>query len=335
MNKRGIALVITFVVIMVLTILGSALVTRSISESRVSQKYLQISQAFWLAEAGVNQALNDLRSNFSTTTIGPTALGAGGYQVAITANGSQRTVSSTGYVPFTGANLASRTISAVMTKVEPANFYDNAIYSASNINLNGNAYTINGDVRYATTIDSTTNISGTATQDASIAPLARLDFAQLLTIATDQNNVYEMVGSKLKNTVTESTAFPSSFWHEAGVPNVVYIKADLTLNGNFGTVSGFVVVAGDVINSPDVAQDATINGNGQIDGCIYTRGEFRINGGGGRLTVTGGVWSGEQARLNGNATVSYNATYMNAIRNMGINTSVQMLSWTDSQNPYL
>jgi Tfp pilus assembly protein PilX len=73
MNKRGIALVITFVVIMVLTILGSALVTRSISESRVSQKYLQISQAFWLAEAGVNQALNDLRSNFSTTTIGPTA----------------------------------------------------------------------------------------------------------------------------------------------------------------------------------------------------------------------------------------------------------------------
>jgi hypothetical protein len=45
--------------------------------------------------------------------------------------------------------------------------------------------------------------------------------------------------------------------------------------------------------------------------------------------VDGGVWAGTQARLNGNATVTYNSTYMNAIQAMNINASVQLVLWRE------
>lgn len=94
------------------------------------------------------------------------------------------------------------------------------------------------------------------------------------------------------------------------------------------------MVVGDVITNPSGTYDATINGNGQIDGAIYTRGEFKVNGGGGGLNVNGGVWASEEAELNGNAQVAYNQTYMSAIGSFNITTQVQVTSWKDMQNPY-
>jgi hypothetical protein len=138
-------------------------------------------------------------------------------------------------------------------------------------------------------------------------------------------------------------SFPDSFWYSeptdpndptTGTPNVVYVESDLELNGNVGTIGGFFVVAGDVITNPDDTSDATINGNGEIDGVVYTLGEFRINGGGGGLNVNGGVWAGEEARLNGNAHIAYTEDYMAALEALDINVEVQITSWRDTQNPY-
>lgn len=119
-------------------------------------------------------------------------------------------------------------------------------------------------------------------------------------------------------------------------PNVVYITGDLQLKGSIGTIGGFFVVVGDVINDPDETEDATINGNGTIEGAIYTRGEFRINGGGGAdLNVNGGIWAGDQVRLNGNAKVAYNAEYMEAIKTLVGEGTPQICSWEDKKLPYL
>lgn len=353
MNKKGIVLILSFIVTVVICILGVAIITRSISESRIAQRYAESSEAFWLAEAGINRALDSLRSNYNLPAIAPISLGSqGGYQVTITANGAERIVNSTGYIPFVGPVRTTRVVQAVMSKNIPPNFYDNAIYSAGDVTLNGNVYAVNGDIRYAGNINDTDNITGATTQDPSITPLARLDFQQLETISTGQQNLYEEQGPNLVNVATGLTSFPNSFWFtraddavdndsdgtvdevDEWIPNIIYINGDLQINGNIGTIGGFFVVAGDVINTPDAAQDATINGNGQIDGVIYTRGEFRINGGGGDLNINGGVWAGEQARLNGNATVNYNPTYMAAIQALNINASVQIISWRDTQNPY-
>jgi hypothetical protein len=97
-----------------------------------------------------------------------------------------------------------------------------------------------------------------------------------------------------------------------------------------GTLGGFFVVVGDVITNPSGTYDATINGNGTIDGCIYTLGVFSVNGGGNRLNVNGGVWSGIEAELNGNATVTYNSDYMAAIKAHTL-PQVQIISWREKK----
>lgn len=346
MNKKGSVLILAVFVAVVFGIMAIGILLRSVSESRLAERNEESIQAFWLAEAGVNRAIFELRDNYtqSGTNLWNTAIGRGGYSCDVTTEGLNKRIIAHGFIPSTGTARAERFLEVVVTKNIPPNFYDNAIYSAGDVNLNGEAYSITGPVRYADEIDNTTNINGEIIQDASINPLAKLSFEQLYTVSETQANVYTYNASgKLVNQTTGSQDFPASFWYTpptdpadptTGTPNVIYVLGNLELRGNIGTIGGFYVVVGDVITNPDVTYDATINGNGIVEGAIYTRGEFRVNGGAGNLNVNGGVWAGEEARLNGNANVTYNADYMGAIRNLGIDADVQIFSWKEQQNPF-
>lgn len=59
-NNKGIALVISFSVIVVLLILGSVLILRSVTEKRSADEERRLIQAFYIAEGGGNDALNRL-----------------------------------------------------------------------------------------------------------------------------------------------------------------------------------------------------------------------------------------------------------------------------------
>lgn len=311
MNRRGAALIISFMVIVVLTILSSAVIARSVSERFIAQRYAESMQAFWLAEAGVSQALNGLRSTFNVSvSLNPKwsgTLSTGQYEVFVVANiDSENTkIASHGYVPTKTGARAERVLEAIMNKFikVPPNFYNNVIYSAGGIVKSGNP-TVTG-IEY------------------NASPLPLLDFEQLRTISQSQNNYHD--ADHLDG------PFPSSFWYDQtkGIPNVVFLEGSLNLSGKKDQVGGFFVVGGDVI------YDATIGGNAAIDGAVYTRGGFTINGGGSvPFNVNGGIWSGGQATLNGSSvTVAYNETYMSAIKELGINTDVQMTDWRDRQNP--
>lgn len=345
MNRRGSVLLIIFMVIVVLTGLGGAMFLRAISENSLTRKYAESTQAFWLAEAGVSRALKELGDDFSAsgTNAWSDTLGVGRYSIDVEQVDSQtRKVTSRGYVPADSPRV-ERIIEVMVDSGIPPDFYDEAIYSAGEIDLNGNSYNVTGNVRYADEIEySQNNISGTITQDATISPLAVFDFQQLYDISQSQGNVYDE--DRLQDVQRGGDSLPGDFWYSeptdpadptTGVPNVVYVECDLSLNGNIGTIGGFFVVLGDVLTDPDAAEDATVNGNGQIDGAIYARGEFSVNGGGGNLNVNGGVWAGEEAELNGNANITYNQDYMDAIEALNINPGVQISSWKDTQNPYI
>ncbi|TAN61785.1 hypothetical protein EPN16_02855 [bacterium] len=338
-NKRGSVLVVSFMVILVLAVLGGIMLSRSISERALTQRYAESTQAFWLAEAGVNRALKELGANFNAmgNNVWSETLAPGSYSIDIEqVDSTKRKVTSHGFVPAVSPRV-ERVLEATITKKIPPDFYENAIYSGGSVDFNGNSYTVTGKVRYADEIEySSNNVNGTITEDPDIKPLAMLDFQQLYNLSLAQQNVYVVDHNKLVNQATGSDDFPGSFWYDAqsGIPNIVYIDGDLALNGNIGTIGGFFVVVGDVLTNPDDIQNANINGNGVVQGVIYTRGEFKINGGAGRLNVDGGVWAGEQAVLNGNADVTYNQVYMDAIRDLNINAQAQVTAWKDTQNPY-
>jgi len=341
MNKKGSVFILSIFVVVILMILGAALLSRSISERNLAKRYLELTHAFWAAEGGVSRALNELKADYSQCGVnlwtGTLSSVDAGYSVDVSCSGQNRNITSTGFVPATGTVRAQRIAESVIRKEIPANFYDNAMYSAGDVDFNGTSYSVEGNIRYADDIDNTGNVTGEITNDPTISPLALLDFPQLLTISQGQGNVYDQAR------LQANESFPSSFWYSpptdpsdptTGVPNVVYVTEDLKLNGNIGTVGGFFVVVGDVITSPDDVQDATINGTGQVEGAIYTRGEFRINGGGGNLNVNGAVWAGEEARLNGNAHITYNSDYLSALAVLGMDAGAQVISWREQVNPY-
>lgn len=311
MNKRGVVLIICYMVIVVLSILGAAFLKRSVSERSVTSKYFDSTQAFWLAEAGISRAMKDFKTDGSFQVVTPTELGPGGYRVELV---TFHKIRSHGFIPFDAPYRAERIIELNLP------FYGAAIYTAGNIDIKGSAYTISGDVVYAGTgpapsPDSPPNIEGTVTQDPSINPLDLLSFDQLKIISQNQGN-------------DNKPYLPTSYWYNEalGIPNVVFLDGDLKLKGG-DNVYGFFVVGGEAIC------DVTIVGNVSVNGCIYTRGDFTVKGGGGALNISGGVWSGEDTNVDGSVDIQYNAAYVAGLQKLGINPKYKII-WRDTQIPY-
>lgn len=320
-----------------LMVFGALLATRSQVDQRVAHRQRDQSHAFQSAEAGVDRALIALRANYGTSQIATTSLGAAqSYAVTITQDGDVRTIRSTGTSTEEGA--ATKQIEVKVQRSIPANFYDNAIYGSSTITINGNTYSVVGDVVTGDDdlVNNISHITGQVFYDPSAHPLPKLSFSQLHDIALSQGNVFD--SGRLNGIKHGSDHFPTAFCYSPPTdpndpttctPNVNYVTTDLVLNGNIGTIGGLFVVVGNVLTDPSTTEDTTINGNGQIAGMIYTSGEFTVNGGGGGLNVSGGVWAGKKVKINGNVAITYNPDYMQAVKQMGLGSDLRVLYWQE------
>lgn len=115
-SSRGSVLAIVMMTLFTLGILGVSMSLQGVHESRLAQRHLYDTQAFWLAEAGIQKAFSEIRGNrcqgfrdtltnasCSSCTCGSgdmlfsEALGVGEYEVTI--NNSVSTVISRGYYP--------------------------------------------------------------------------------------------------------------------------------------------------------------------------------------------------------------------------------------------
>ncbi|MBI5873878.1 MAG: hypothetical protein HZB36_07030 [Candidatus Omnitrophica bacterium] len=341
-RRRGSILIAAYIVLLSLLIFGGIFFARSISDRKLFDINRERQEAFYLAESAVDRGIEELRANSSYAgTSSPVAFGRGEYEIVVTTlSSSRKMIMAYGYVPNKTQKRAQRTIEVITKAETPPDFFDYAIYSANDVDFNGNSYDVTGDVIYADTIDNEGRVVGTVTPDPTISPLAQFDFAAMREIAVAQGNLYD--SSRLDDVQTGSDSFPGDFWYSdptdpsdptTGIPNVVYVEGDMVLNGNIGIIGGFFLVVGDVLTDPDATYDTTINGIGEIAGCIYTTGDFRINGGGGGLNVDGGVWAGNEARLNGNANIAYNQDYMYSIKAMvesqSLGSVVQLFSWRE------
>ncbi|MFA5410333.1 MAG: pilus assembly PilX N-terminal domain-containing protein [Candidatus Omnitrophota bacterium] len=77
MNNRGIALILSYVVIMVLTIFATAFIARTVSDTNLTARYMDSTKAFWVAEAGLNQAYYNYKKGIAQP-VGPVELNPGG-----------------------------------------------------------------------------------------------------------------------------------------------------------------------------------------------------------------------------------------------------------------
>ncbi|MBU4304867.1 MAG: hypothetical protein KJ893_04485 [Candidatus Omnitrophica bacterium] len=347
-NKKGVLLILMYLVVSVLFVFLGVFVFRNMWQAKATMRQKQGMLAFYCAEAAIDKGVSKLPAdisgevNVSLTDQFGNIQGEYTYTTTILEAAKRWKVEGWGYTPSQSQAASTVHLEAYVSKRDlPDSFWENAIYTAGNVRVNGNAYDIDGNIIYGGSLLPAALdpllFTGTATADVSINPLIKLDYDSLRTIAASQikpdgsDNVYTSIEIAAGN-----PPFPATFWFDntdadptKWVPNVVYVETDLVLNGSIGTIGGFLLVVGDVTTNPSSTSETVINGNGQIDGCVYSTGQFRVNGGGNGLNVHGGVWSGSDGvRLNGSVDIEYDLDYMNAIRDViQPGSTVQVISW--------
>jgi hypothetical protein len=91
---------IAFGVATVFTALGAAFLVRSLNEGLLGSRNADRQSAFYLAEAGIDRALAELKTNSAWAGTGPLSLTTGAYEVTVTTlSPTRRGVTSTGHFP--------------------------------------------------------------------------------------------------------------------------------------------------------------------------------------------------------------------------------------------
>ena len=126
MNKRGVALIISYMVIAALSALSTVFLVGSSTESNAAKNYSNSSRAFWIAEAGMASAYQNW-VNSQDQPEGGVIFGAGNYVID---------VSNLPIVNVTGTcGATSRTIQASFVRIPSA--FDNTVSVGGNMSLNG------------------------------------------------------------------------------------------------------------------------------------------------------------------------------------------------------
>lgn len=269
------------------------------------------------------------------------SLGEGQYSVLVTQIDDKRKITATGSIPTTAAPRVARVLEAYVKMVGssiPSSFFDKVLYISNKLELGGN-YLITGDIIYGGTFEpqgAPGEINGETPEYSDEAdPLPLLNFVQLRQLSAGQNANDFLRGNVYDQDRLDDDFLPTSFWYDAPdntIPNIVYIEADLKLEGSFGTIGGFLIIVGDVLTDSDAFGETEIKGTGTIEGAIYTNGKFEVEGNADTagIVINGGVWVGGEAgaEVKGKTTITYDQNYMaTAIGGLGLSGDVQLISW--------
>lgn len=143
-TDSGVVVVLSMGVVVVIGALGSTALMRSLHEQRLGSRSAARQQAFFLAEAGIDQALINLETDDLADDVTTDALLTGSFQLdhpPVILGPLQRRVRSHGY-----AQGEARHIEAVL-QLTPESLFQFALFGAQRVNISGNAQTDSYDSR--------------------------------------------------------------------------------------------------------------------------------------------------------------------------------------------
>lgn len=135
MNRKGIALILGYLVIVVLTMMGAVFLSRSVMEGRLVIRHSDSAQAFWIAEAGLSRAFHDLSTGGTPPTTS-VAFGNGTYQISLTQVPPPPAAPSLIIINSDGTyGTDTRTVQASFYRI--ASYFDNTISGGNDLDLIG------------------------------------------------------------------------------------------------------------------------------------------------------------------------------------------------------
>lgn len=288
--ERGVALVLIYLVVVLLMTLGSVYYALSLAEMRLAERYKNAQIAFHLSESGVDAAIAALKSDSSYSGVAYTALGAGGYDVAVASvagHSTWRRITSNGYYPDN--NTASRgyvrkTVEAYVDISTEEIVFNWSLFGDEKVKVTGSVVTdsynstnglyigtppgTNGDV-------ATNSISiGERGEDKAIYVngSAVVNGDLIIGPGGDTSRAISIVGSSV---VTGTRQAATSV---VPTPSVT-VPSGLTNSGALTVGSGTQTLAAGsyLYSSVSVANGATLTSSGPVK--IYVTGDLNVDGG--------------------------------------------------------
>ncbi len=215
MNKRGSALLLSYMTVAFLTTLSSAFIAKSVSESNMAKRHVASEQAFWIAEAGLNDALYNIRLSSSwTPSASATTYNSGTYLVTKTDYGSYVELSATGTY-----NNVTRRVKGVLASVPSV--FDNTVSVGDRMTLNGLLARVE--------VYGQTRIGGTYSKSWGASDY----FEDKVTGASsDQTSLYipDLDSNGTSNEFADFVEFGRDAVEDYDASEVVYIQGDSTVN---------------------------------------------------------------------------------------------------------
>ena len=156
MNKHG-SIVFSLLLVLVLTGLGAGVLLRSVNENKIANRTANSTQAFWLAEAGVQKTIWEINNNncadfvqqgTSTACVSCSGCGAGNKTMSVSVSGAgdydvvldsgNTLATSTGSCPSrASASVIGRTVKANIVKKSPFSY---AAFAQGQVTLANNTF---------------------------------------------------------------------------------------------------------------------------------------------------------------------------------------------------
>jgi len=295
MNNKGVILIFTLIVLLVLSVILGGFFVATVNNSIWTRKYIERMRAFWLAEAGIAKAMDVLHN------VNETVEGYGDYDVTVGELPSINTIvnnttvtyyfyniTSTGYAGSSSRQL-NTIVRRTIEKNTNSNFFPYSLESTVDIEVKGSV-DITGD-------NGCTSCSGNSC--SCLAPQcckenSFLNFPALFGVNKVDLEAYaETTGKKYT---------PSTLPDE--VSGLVWVEGDLNIasNQNLSTKAGETAIL-------IVEGNAHFSGNINFNGIIYVIGELTITG---TVKINGSVLAESKAHtdtdIKGNVALNRNET---------------------------
>ena len=346
-DERGMVLVVVLLLTAVLVLLGSTAVIMSTTDMKISANYKAGTQAFYEAEAGVEQVMYYLRNN---TVAYPTAGSPTTVTVTCPAGFSFNPTVTLHYVaPYRyrfqmtgiGTNNTSKTIEARIRKIPPSTTSADgavAMYGGGPAvdfkKGGGGGYAVDGH-DYPVPADPNCNGSACDTTADSSLPAkpglytvmtptvtgnvsAHLGGSPTQTLGPSRETEYNnFVNNVLTNNLYQTTLGTRD------IPAITVIPNGATLNGT-GNGAGIIIV--------DNGGELNIVGNFEFEGLVILRGTGRVFGAGTGNIFGSMITIGHESKLidlTGSINLFYSSSALSNLQNINSITTLQRTAWRD------
>ncbi len=332
-NQKGLALITALLILLSLTVIGIVAVNSSNIETLITTNNKVSKQAFFLAEAGGQEAKETLRKRIidQGSTLddqinlvkGPDGiletaddlpfisktLGAGSYSVKLTErSGPNVTLTSTGLGPLNSRAIVKLTVkvdttpgqspqTTTTTTLNPA--FGVGIITNGDLRINGSS-NING----GTHSNGDTRFNGSGTVTGTVSSHGSITTNGTWNTGSETPNVATMVLPSLTGLAQLKASAQASGTYHSGNFNfngsgdlgnqIIFAEGNLTLNGS--VMNGTIVATGNVT----INGSSQINPNGVIGTAIVAQGNITMNG---SSNSYGAFWSNGSFVQNGSSRV--------------------------------